>query len=60
MAQAYECDRCKKLFPIGCIPKFRISRWSPAHGGILIDLCPECTEKLEQFLDNNKTKGESE
>ena len=59
MAQAYECDRCKILFPITYISKFRISRWSPSMGGVNIDLCPNCTKELDKFFEMDSARDES-
>lgn len=59
MAAALECDRCKKLFSYAYISQWRIHRWSPAHGGIPYDLCPDCSKELNKFFDNSMEEEES-
>ena len=62
MANMKQCDRCGKVFPYDPSTKpnainifkrntsdFRVTP------GIERDLCPECLNKLEQFLDNKVT-----
>ena len=56
MAEAFECDRCKKLFSYAYISQWRIHRWSPAHGGIPFDLCPGCSKELDAFFKLSEEK----
>lgn len=60
MAKAFKCDRCGLLYSPGdglaMVPihedliEVEVSVKSHPHPPIVLDLCPECRRKLEDFL----------
>lgn len=52
MAMAFECDRCKTLFPASHIPDIRIVKYTPSQGGMTYDLCDKCAAEVTLFIES--------
>ena len=52
MANAKQCDRCKKLYHRPYASDLVIKRYMHGHGDIIYDLCDECENDLEKFILN--------
>lgn len=53
MALATKCDVCGVLFEQKFIPDITIHRYTHGYGEERLDLCPDCTNKLETWLHND-------
>lgn len=59
MSKAYKCDICGKLFDARMsVPDITIVRYRHPNRSERLDLCDECQEKLEQFVNRNKARCE--
>lgn len=59
MANAHQCDRCKKFYTLNDVKQhFYIRRGNNSFADYL-DLCDDCYSELEQFIgvDSEKKKG---
>lgn len=52
MANAKQCDRCKKFYTRSYTPDLTVNRYYHAYGDTRYDLCDECIDALERFLLN--------
>jgi hypothetical protein len=61
MADAKKCDICgafymrDEFFPI--VPGYRLTKEGFSSGLVFLDLCPECKEKLESFVESLKKEN---
>ena len=56
MALATKCDVCGVLFEQKFIPDITIHKYTHGYGEERLDLCPDCSNKLETWLHNEKCK----
>ena len=54
MANAYKCDVCSSLYVRNYVPDITIQHYHHGYGEDRYDLCPECQEKLENWLKQGK------
>ena len=54
MAKAYCCDRCGDYFKSKIILEYVVGYPLGSDGSILLDLCPECSVQLMEFMKNPK------
>ena len=60
MIKAYKCDICGKLYEVSLpYPDLRLYRGQYPHIDQL-DLCDECQEKLERFVNGNKEVADAQ
>ena len=59
--KAYKCDRCGMLFEEyrgqGSSEFFNVTR-NPKFASDCLDLCPNCNEKLQEWVANNNVESE--
>ena len=53
MSKAYECDRCGILFK-----PYKNQKTSRFLNIGCLDLCPKCNDKLQEWIENGKTREE--
>lgn len=56
MAAAKQCDRCGKLFVRTTDPMLRVIKVNPMLMDTYYDLCDECQDKFEEFMENKDVK----
>lgn len=58
---ARKCDRCGKLYELPFTPNLRVSLYRHPCGDTVYDLCPECLETLDKWLNEfNDRKKEAD
>lgn len=55
MSRAIKCDRCGKLCEAPTfVPDIRVKKCMHLFDDYYYDLCPECQQKLENFLEGKE------
>lgn len=58
--KAYKCDICGALFEMTVIPDIRLVKYTHGYGEGLLDLCPDCQKKLEDWMKKKVTANETD